>query len=223
MLCQVSVLHPAQVRIPLQFTSVQAMMLHPVSEFVFVGGGLGGGGGRSVCVCVCVSVCVCERESVCVCVRVCVRACVRACVCVCVFQRYPRSSSNVRLTDDGPLSSFEGRSSSASTFHASLLQAIDGVMPLALCQQLVSQAPQHFRHFETQALVIVVFSRQSHRSVISLHSGMSRAVRSQLQKAVMWSDCHVCRESVSCRVYATVSEDFKHKQPSVTVSTVSVS
>jgi len=39
------------------------------------------------------------------------------------------------------------RSSSASSFRASLLQAIDGgVMSLAaLCPQVVSQAPQHFR------------------------------------------------------------------------------
>ena len=51
----------------------------------------------------------------------------------------------VRLIDDGPLSSFQGESSSASSFHASLLQAIDGVMSLALCLQVVSQASQHFR------------------------------------------------------------------------------
>ena len=31
------------------------------------------------------------------------------------------------LTDDGPFSSFQGKSSSASSFHASLLQEIDGV------------------------------------------------------------------------------------------------
>ena len=48
---------------------------------------------------------------------------------------------NVRLIDDGPLSSFGGRSSSASSFHASLLQAIDGVMTLASCPQTTSQAP----------------------------------------------------------------------------------
>ena len=50
--------------------------------------------------------------------------------------------------DDGPLSSFQGRSSSASFFHASLLQAIDGVMSVALCPQVVSQAPQHCRFSE---------------------------------------------------------------------------
>ena len=55
------------------------------------------------------------------------------------------NSSNVLLIDDDPLSSFQGRSSSGSSFHASLLQAIDGVMSLALCPQVVSQAPQHFR------------------------------------------------------------------------------
>ena len=38
-----------------------------------------------------------------------------------------RNGSNVRLFDDGFLSSFQGRSSSASSFHASLFQAIDGV------------------------------------------------------------------------------------------------
>ena len=47
--------------------------------------------------------------------------------------------------DKGPFSSFEGRSSSASQFHKYLLQAIDGVMSLALCSQVVSRAPQHFR------------------------------------------------------------------------------
>ena len=35
---------------------------------------------------------------------------------------------NVCLIDDVPLSSFQGRSSSGSSFHASLLQAIDGLM-----------------------------------------------------------------------------------------------
>ena len=40
------------------------------------------------------------------------------------------NSSNVGLIDDGPLSSFQGRSASASSFHASLLQAVDGVMTI---------------------------------------------------------------------------------------------
>ena len=47
--------------------------------------------------------------------------------------------------DDVPLSSFRGRSSSASSFHASLLQAINSAISLALCPQVVSQASQHFR------------------------------------------------------------------------------
>ena len=46
-------------------------------------------------------------------------------------QRCLWNGSNVRLTDDGPLSSFQRRSSSASSLHASLLQAIDGV--IAIC------------------------------------------------------------------------------------------
>ena len=48
------------------------------------------------------------------------------------FERVP---ANVRLTDSGPLSSCQGRSSNDSSVHASLLQAIDGVTYLALCPQ----------------------------------------------------------------------------------------
>ena len=85
----------------------------------------------------------------------------------------------VRLIDDSPLSSFQGRSSSASSFNASLLQAINGVMSLALCLQVVSQASQHFRSSEKQATCEGCFARQSICSVVSLHSGMSRAVHPQ--------------------------------------------
>ena len=76
-----------------------------------------------------------------------------------VSQKFPQrclwNGSNVRLTDDGLLSSFQGRSSSASSFHASLLQEIDGVMSLALCPQVVSQASQHFRSSRSKAPVRV--------------------------------------------------------------------
>ena len=49
------------------------------------------------------------------------------------------NSSNVGLIDDGPFSSSQqGRSLSASSFYASSLpQAIDGVVSLALCPQVV--------------------------------------------------------------------------------------
>ena len=63
-----------------------------------------------------------------------------------VFQNFPqrrlRNSSNVRLIDDGPLSSFQARSSNGSSFIASLIQAIDDVVSLVLCPQVLSQAPQ---------------------------------------------------------------------------------
>ena len=64
------------------------------------------------------------------------------------LKRFPvlRNGSTVRLTDDGPLSSFQGRS-----YHASLLKAIDGVMSLALCPQAVSQTPQHLISSKAQA------------------------------------------------------------------------
>ena len=70
------------------------------------------------------------------------------------------NGSNVRLIADGPLSSFQGRSSSASSFHASLLQVTDVVLSLALCQQVVSQAPQHFRSSEKQTTCEGCYARQ---------------------------------------------------------------
>ena len=41
------------------------------------------------------------------------------------------------------------------SFLAYLLQAIDGAMSLALCPQVVSQAPQHFRSSEKLAEPLV--------------------------------------------------------------------
>ena len=52
-----------------------------------------------------------------------------------------------------------------------------GVVFMALCPQVVSQSPQHFRASEIQATFDGFFARQSVCSVISLHSGMSRAVQ----------------------------------------------
>ena len=52
-------------------------------------------------------------------------------------------------------------------------------MSLALCPQVVSQAPQHFRSSKKQATCQSCFARQSTCSVVSLHSGMSRAVHPQ--------------------------------------------
>ena len=60
-----------------------------------------------------------------------------------------------------------------------LLQAIDGVMSLALCPQVMSQAPQYFRSSEKQAACEGCFVRQCISSVISLHAGMCRAVHPQ--------------------------------------------
>ena len=93
-----------------------------------------------------------------------------------VPQKFPRrclrNGSNVHLIDNGPLLIFQGNSL-ASSFHASLLQAIDGVMSLALCPQVLSQARQQFRSSEKQATCEGCFARQFICSVISLHSDMS--------------------------------------------------
>ena len=60
------------------------------------------------------------------------------------------SELRMALSSRSPLVEENG-SSSVSSFHASLLQVISGVMSLVLCPQVVSQAPQHFRSCETQA------------------------------------------------------------------------
>ena len=100
-----------------------------------------------------------------------------------VSQKFPQrchwDGFNVRLIDDGRLSSFQGRSSSSSSFHVSLLQAIDGVMSLALCPQVVSQTSQHFRSSEKQATCEGCFACQCICLAISPHSSMSRAVHPQ--------------------------------------------
>ena len=103
-----------------------------------------------------------------------------------VFQKFPQSclwnGLFVRLTDDGALSSFQGKSSIASCFHTSLLQATDGVMFLALCLQVVSQASQHFSSSEKRATCEGCFTGHSICSVVSLHSGIFRAVHPKVSK-----------------------------------------
>ena len=94
-------------------------------------------------------------------------------------------------SDDGPPSSFQGRLSSAPSFKASLLQAISGVMSLALCPQVLSQASQHLRSSEKQANCESCFAHQSICSVISLHSGMSRAVHPQESSKVDVDHWHI--------------------------------
>ena len=58
-------------------------------------------------------------------------------------------------------------------------KAIDDVVSLALCPQVVSQVLQRFRSSETQATCDGCFTLQSVCSVISLHSGRSRALHPQ--------------------------------------------
>ena len=64
------------------------------------------------------------------------------------------NGSSVRLIDSVPLLPCQRRLSRASSFHASLLQVINGVMSLALCPQVESQA-QHFRSSETHIHILL--------------------------------------------------------------------
>ena len=66
--------------------------------------------------------------------------------CLCCLQ----NSSSVGLSWWQPLS-FQRRSFRVSFFYSFSLQAVAGVMPLALCLQAMSQAPQHFISFKRQA------------------------------------------------------------------------
>ena len=88
--------------------------------------------------------------------------------------------SNVRLIHDSTLSS------SASFFHASLRQAIESAMSLAMCPQLVFQAPQHSRSSETQAVCGGCFTRHPVSSVISLDFSTSRPVRRRQELVCNW-------------------------------------
>ena len=101
---------------------------------------------------------------------------------------------------------FKGRSSGASSFHASLLQAIDGVMSLALCPQVVSQASQHIRSSEKQATCNACFSRQSICSVITTPTATPtppQSTYSQFHTYVLYARAgHVRKESDGvCQCY----------------------
>ena len=79
---------------------------------------------------------------------------------VCYKVRAIRNAPWCVIRSEPPEMPFQERSSSASYFHACLFQAIDGVMSLALCRQVVSQAPQHFgRDSEKRAICEGCFAR----------------------------------------------------------------
>ena len=102
---------------------------------------------------------------------------------------------------------FRGRSSSASVFQASLLRAIDGVMPLALCPQVVSQAPQYFRSSETEAfwgffssfssanllvrcfalrMTVTVFTKENYGSTCQRQSSLTKEVEVVKHSTLRW-------------------------------------
>ena len=137
-------------------------------------------------------------------------------------QRCLWNGSSVRQIDDGPLSSFQGRSSSDSSFHAPLLQAIDGVLSLALCPQVASQVPQHFGFSAKQATCEGCFARQSIRSVISwaVNYQQKRDNDTDGSKEAVVSchnylsiDVRVCRTvRISCYILLRlIQSPYKHK------------
>ena len=100
-----------------------------------------------------------------------------------ISQKFSQSclwnSSSIQLIDNGPVSSFQGRLLSTSSFCAYLLQVIVGVMSLALCLYVVSQAPQQSK---TQASCESWFVCHSNWSCVV----MSRAVHPEFSKVDHW-------------------------------------
>ena len=120
-------------------------------------------------------------------------------MCSTLSQQFPQccfwNGSNIRQIDDGPLLSFQGRSLSSSSFPASLLQVVDGVMSLAFFPAasvsssstlkiwytshlwwLLCLPVYLLRSSETEATCDGCFACQSICLVISLHFGMSTGV-----------------------------------------------
>ena len=100
------------------------------------------------------------------------------------------------LADDGSVSSFGGRSSSASSFHASLLQTIDGVTSLILCPHIMPQAPQHFRSSEMQATCNGCFAYQSVWSFPVTPAGPGQYTRSSFWRWISTIDTFQTRLSI---------------------------
>ena len=98
-------------------------------------------------------------------------------------------------------------------------KAIDDVVSLALCPQVVSQVLQRFRSSETQATCDGCFTLQSVCSVISLHSGRSRALHPQefpkvdVEHATLGLPFHVSLFSSSFYTSGSLnlSQDSVHK------------
>ena len=73
-------------------------------------------------------------------------------------------------------------------------------MSLALCPQVVSQAPQHFRSSVTRVSCVGRFARQSICWVFSLDSGMSRTVhRHEFSKVAVEQDSSVGNKKCNWR------------------------
>ena len=67
------------------------------------------------------------------------------------LQCHLRNSSSVCLVDSGPHFVLSKLFGNHSIFHAFLLRAVDDMMSLALCGEIVFQTSRHFRSHDTQA------------------------------------------------------------------------
>ena len=116
-----------------------------------------------------------------------------------VSQKFPHrclwNGSNVRLIDDGPLSSFQGRSSSVSSFNTSLLQAIDGVMSLAFrSSEKQATCPGQYTHRSFRRWMSTIDTFQSGLPILHFSLFVANSLNLWGWWRV-WSDCNLLRQS----------------------------
>jgi len=85
----------------------------------------------------------------------------------------------------------------------SSVQAIDGFMPLDLCPQVVSQAPQHFRSSETQVTCGDCFAHQSNRSLRHVQGSTSAGVFESACRTLPMQVFLICEDDGMCDLTVT--------------------
>ena len=93
-----------------------------------------------------------------------------------------------------------------------LLQAVDGVMSLALCLQAVSQAPQHFISSNTQCICEGCSANQSICSVSFFHCNTSKAVHRQKFSKVDVDHRHIPVQLCPSLIRLMISVDVNHNE-----------
>ena len=111
-----------------------------------------------------------------------------------VFKKFPQrclwNSPNVCMTDDGPLSSFQGRCS--ASLPLSCRRSMLWCPWFCLCPQAVSEVPQHFWSSETQAMAwwlslrpCLILPRKTAYIASSLHAPLLQPIDGVMSLALL--------------------------------------